>query len=182
MDMPEGIPAPDDLKPDYAHTKDIIANMPGLDYERLRTMFLVFEPDVVDLRTPDLERLITPGNCTSNSGFWFKFDKAIGDDPITHRTLLAFMSDKALMSASLHEHDVSFITHKIIGASLDHAMWFHDRIRVDQWIYYHLDSPRAARNRGLNRGSFYTQDGRLIASTIQEGLMRVIEKKTHKSI
>lgn len=182
MDMPDGIPMPNDVQSDYTRSKEIIKDIPGLEFDRFRTMYLVFEPDVVDMRTPDLDRLLKSGNHDPTFGFWFKFDKAIGDDPITHRTLLAFMSDKALMSTSLYPHDVSFVTHKIIGASLDHAMWFHDKIRVDQWIYYHLESPRAARNRGLNRGSFYTQDGRLIASTIQEGLMRVIEKKKHKSI
>ncbi|MGB0906993.1 MAG: acyl-CoA thioesterase [Maricaulaceae bacterium] len=182
MDMPEGIPMPDDIPPDFTHAQEIIKDIPGLEFDRFRTMYLVFEPDVVDMRTPDLERVLHPGKHDPDFGYWFKFDKAIGDDPITHRTLLAFMSDKALMSTSLYPHDISFVTHKIIGASLDHAMWFHDKIRVDQWIYYHLESPRAARNRGLNRGSFYTQDGRLIASTIQEGLMRVVEKKIHKSI
>lgn len=182
MDMPDGIPAPEDIEPDYTRAKDLIKDIPGLDFDKFRTMYLIFEDDVVDLRTPDMDRLLKPGHHEPTFGFWFKFDKAIGDDPITHRTLLAFISDKALMSTSLYPHDVSFVTHKVMGASLDHAMWFHDKIRVDQWIYYHLESPRAARNRGLNRGSFYTQDGRLIASTIQEGLMRVIEKKSEKSL
>jgi len=127
--------------------------------------------------TPGLETSILPGEFEPRYGFWFKFNDAIGDDPITHRTLLAFISDKALMSTSLRPHPVSFRTHKIIGASLDHAMWFHDEIRVNQWIYYHLDSPRSARSRGFNRGSFYTEDGQLICSTAQEGLIRVVGER-----
>ena len=55
-------------------------------------------------------------------------------------------------------------------------MWFHSEIRVDQWIYYHIDSPRSARARDFGRGSFYTQKGELIASTAQEGLIRIVEK------
>ena len=81
------------------------------------------------------------------------------------------------MSTAIRPHPVNFRTHKIIGASLDHSMWFHEEIRVNQWIYYHLDSPRSARSRGFNRGSFYTEDGRLICSTAQEGLIRVIGKR-----
>jgi len=95
---------------------------------------------------------------------------------ITHRTLLAFISDKALMSVGMMPHLWNRNTHRMIGASLDHAMWFHSEIRVNQWIYYHIDSPRSARARDLGRGSFYTQDGELIASTAQEGLIRIVEK------
>jgi len=81
------------------------------------------------------------------------------------------------MSTALRPHGIPVYDKKLIGASLDHAMWFHCEIRVDQWIYYYLDSPRAARSRGLNRGLFYTQDGLLMASTIQEGLIRLIDEK-----
>ena len=73
---------------------------------------------------------------------------------------------------------VNFFSHEVMAASLDHAMWFHDRVRVDQWLWYEIDAPRAARSRGLNRGSFYTREGTLIASTVQEGLMRVGEPRT----
>jgi len=177
MDMPKTIPAPEDIEPDHIRGKTLIKDISGLTFDKFRSMYLIFDPDVVDLRTPLLHQVIKPGNYDPQFGFWFKFNEAIGDDPITHRTLLAFISDKALMSTGLYPHNVNFVTHRIIGASLDHAMWFHSKIRVNQWIYYHLDSPRAARARDLNRGSFYTRDGELIASTAQEGLIRVVEKK-----
>jgi len=174
MDMPVGIPAPDEVKPDHKQARQLIQSIPGLTFEKFRSMYLIFDPDMVDLRTPQLHQVIEPRAFDPQFGFWFKFHDDIGDDPIVHRTLLAFISDKALMSTSLLPHDVNFLTHRIIGASLDHAMWFHSEIRVNQWIYYHLDSPRAARARGLNRGSFFSQEGELIASTAQEGLIRVV--------
>jgi len=165
------------LIPDYLRAKEIVANTPGLTLENFNRYFLIFDKDVADIRTPKLQEFLTPGAYDPVSGFWFKFNAAIGDDPIIHRTLLAFISDKALMSVGLRPHPVNYHTHKIIGASLDHAMWFHSEIRVNQWIYYHIDSPRSARARDLGRGSFYTQSGELIASTAQEGLIRVVGRK-----
>ena len=177
LDRPKGLPEPEDIPSDFDRAKDLIKAIPGLTFERFRSMYLIFDPKIVDLRTPWLDRVIIRDSYEPRFGFWFKFNKDIGDDPITHRTLLAFISDKALMSTALLPHDVNFITHKIIGASLDHAMWFHSEIRVDQWIWYDLESPRSARARGLNRGRFYTREGELIASTAQEGLMRVVGEK-----
>jgi len=80
------------------------------------------------------------------------------------------------MSVGMMPHMWNRDTHRMIGASLDHAMWFHSEIRVNQWIYYHIDSPRSARARDFGRGSFYSRDGELIASTAQEGLIRIVEK------
>jgi acyl-CoA thioesterase-2 len=65
----------------------------------------------------------------------------------------------------------------VVGASLDHAMWFHRPFRVDQWLLYACDSPSAHGARGLARGSFYTREGVLVASTAQEGLIRLVEKE-----
>ena len=149
---------------------------PNITVDRLHRTSLAFDPSVIEVRTPDLYKIVKPGKYDPEFGFWFKFSDDIGDDPITHRTLLAFISDKALMAVGMMPHMWNRDTHRMIGASLDHAMWFHSEIRVNQWIYYHIDSPRSARARDLGRGSFYTQDGELIASTAQEGLIRIVEK------
>ncbi len=177
LNRPEGLPEPEDVVPDYERAQELVKKIPGLTFEKFRSMYLIFDPDIIDLRTPWLDRVMIRGKYEPRFGFWFRFNKDIGDDPIRHRTLLAFISDKALMSTSLLPHDVNFITHKIIGASLDHAMWFHSEIKVDQWIWYDLESHRSARARGLNRGRFYTRAGELIASTAQEGLIRVTGEK-----
>lgn len=177
IDIPEHIAHYSQLDSDIAYLDAISKDDPVLSVERYRAVNLVFDEDIIEFRTPNLRALMKAGNTTESYGFWFRFNDAIGDDPITQQTLLAFISDKGLMSTALRAHPVGFETHKIIGASLDHAMWFHDDIKVNQWIYYHIDSPRSSRARGLNRGSFYDQNGCLIASTAQEGLMRVVGKK-----
>jgi len=176
MDLPLDVPMPDTLLSDIEQAEHLAKTMDGVSVDMFRSFTLMFEKEVVDLRTPTLHQLVTPGHYPPHYGFWFKFNKDIGDDPIAHRTALAFISDKGLMTTGLMPHNVNYKTHRLIGASLDHAMWFHGKIRVDQWIYYHLDSPRAARNRSFNRGAFYTQSGELIASTAQEGLIRIVPR------
>ena len=177
MDLPIDVPMPEDLQPDVEWAKSLGQSGSGLTEEKYRAMMLLFNTDVVDMRSTHRITSIEPTIDEPHHGFWFKFGGDIGDDPVTHRTLLTFISDKALMSTGLRPHPVSFTSHKIIGASLDHAMWFHSDIRVDQWLYYYMDSPRSARARDYNRGSFYTREGKLIASTAQEGLIRVVGKK-----
>jgi acyl-CoA thioesterase II len=71
-------------------------------------------------------------------------------------------------------HGVSISSGKLVMASIDHAMWFHRSVRVDDWLLYSTDSPSASGARGFTRGSIFARDGRLVASTAQEGLMRVI--------
>jgi len=176
MDLPLDIAMPDTLRPDLEQAEYLAKTIKGVTVEALRSFTLMFDPELVDLRTPNLLQLVTPESYPPHYGFWFKFNGAIGDDPIAHMTALAFISDKGLMTTGLQPHKIDFNTQRLIGASLDHAMWFHGHIRVDQWIYYHLDSPRSGRNRSFNRGSFYTQTGELIASTAQEGLIRIIPK------
>ncbi|GGX70214.1 acyl-CoA thioesterase II [Litorimonas cladophorae] len=173
FDFPENVQHYSELPNDFDRAKEV-GNLMGISEEKFRSYYLIFGTDILEMRTPGLETSIIPGEFSPTFGFWFKFNDAIGKNATTHQTLLAFISDKALMSTALRPHPVNFRTHKIIGASLDHAMWFHEEIDVTQWIYYHIDSPRSAGSRGFNRGSFYTEDGRLIASTAQEGLIRVV--------
>ena len=176
FDFPDNVPHYSELENDFDRAEDV-APLMDLTPEQFQSHYLIFGTDIVESRTPGLETTILPGEFEPRFGFWFKFNDEIGTDAVTHRTLLAFISDKALMGTALRPHPVNFRTHKIIGASLDHAMWFHEEIRVNQWIYYHVDSPRSARSRGFNRGSFYTEDGRLICSTAQEGLIRVVGER-----
>jgi acyl-CoA thioesterase-2 len=84
---------------------------------------------------------------------------------------LAYVSDYNLLDAALRPHGVPFMRLQL--ASIDHAMWFHRSCRVDDWLLYAVDSPSASGSRGFSRGSIYTRDGLLIASTAQEGLMRL---------
>lgn len=105
------------------------------------------------------------------SEFWFRLGCPIDAPATVHQAILAYVSDVALLSTSLLPHGVK--PDEIMGASLDHAMWFHDSFDTSEWILHRSYSPWSGRGRGLNLGSFYSRDGRLIASTTQEGLIRL---------
>ena len=104
---------------------------------------------------------------------WFKANGALPDDPLLHACLLTFQSDSDLLSTSRLPHRGNYDRAHLQRASLDHAMWFHHPARVDEWILYDLDSPSAAGSRGYNRGSLFDVNGRLVASAMQECLMRL---------
>jgi acyl-CoA thioesterase-2 len=104
---------------------------------------------------------------------WFRAAGELGDDPILHQAVLAYASDYGLLGTSFNQHGHSFLTQKLIIASLDHAIWFHRPFRADRWMLYVTESPGAAGGRGLNFGHVYSEAGALIASVAQEGLMRI---------
>ncbi len=107
---------------------------------------------------------------------WFRSNGTVANDPALHACLLVYESDNALLSTARLPHRGSFQRERMQMASLDHAMWFHHPAvaawRVDDWLLYALDSPSASAARGYNRGEIFTASGHLIASTMQEGLMR----------
>ena len=103
---------------------------------------------------------------------WLKSVEALPDDEALHRCLLAYVSDVHLLGTTLLPHGGVASTERTIMASIDHAMWFHRRVRVDDWLLYDIDSPSASGARGFARANLYTRDGVLVASTAQEGLIR----------
>lgn len=104
---------------------------------------------------------------------WLRVPGRLPDHPAIHRAALAYASDYSLLGTALLPHGLAFLQRQVQAASLDHAMWFHREFRVDDWLLYVMDSPSACNARGLSRGSFFTRDGRLVASAAQEGLMRL---------
>ena len=87
--------------------------------------------------------------------------------------MLAYLSDWSLLDTAARPHAVSYLQDEVQVASLDHAMWFHRPFRADEWLLYDQDSPAAGGARGFNRGLIYNRAGELVASTTQEGLLRV---------
>jgi acyl-CoA thioesterase-2 len=106
---------------------------------------------------------------------WFRLIDKIADSEVLHRSLLAYASDFHLLGTTTLPHGISYLQPQVQMASLDHAMWFHRPLRVDEWLLYACDSPSAEGARGLARGSIYSADGRLVASTAQEALIRVTD-------
>jgi acyl-CoA thioesterase-2 len=107
---------------------------------------------------------------------WFRLVDRAPDDLILHRCLLAYVSDYYLLSAATLDARMTTGPDGLQMASIDHAMWFHRPARPDEWLLYVLDSPTSSGSRGLARGSVFSRDGRLVASTAQEGLVRRLAK------
>jgi acyl-CoA thioesterase II len=103
---------------------------------------------------------------------WLRTSGRLPDDPAVHRALLAYLSDMTLIDTILGAHGRSVFDSGLQVASLDHALWFHRPFRADEWFLYAQDSPSSSSARGLARGLLFSQDGRLIASVVQEGLIR----------
>ena len=113
------------------------------------------------------------GKSPPHKYIWFRAVDRLADDEALHRCLLAYVSDFHLLDTALKPHGVPMISPELVIASIDHAMWFHRSVRVDDWLLYAIDSPSASGARGFTRGSVFSRDGRLVASAAQEGLIRV---------
>jgi acyl-CoA thioesterase II len=109
---------------------------------------------------------------------WFRLRGELPDDQALHRYLLAYSSDFNLLTTALVPHGINFRSPEIQIASLDHALWFHRDVTVNDWLLYDMESPWAGSARGLARGSIYNRQGQLIASVAQEGLTRRRQQQT----
>lgn len=105
---------------------------------------------------------------------WMRAQGEPPADPGLHRCLLAYASDFNLLGTALLPHGLSFRQPNLQGASIDHALWFHREFRMDDWLLYAMESPSASNARGFSRGSIFNQQGQLVASVAQEGLMRLL--------
>lgn len=164
--MPD-VPSPDSL-PGYP---DLVSKL-GDKLEPFRKM-----PRPIDIRyvtePPWISRENGPREARNQ--VWMRADGKLPDDPLLHVCVLAYASDMTLLDAPLARHGVYWWTDKVIGASLDHAMWFHRPFRADEWVLYDVESPSASGARGLATGRYFAQDGRLIATVVQEGLLRIAD-------
>ncbi|TVM07107.1 MAG: acyl-CoA thioesterase II [Halomonas sp.] len=104
---------------------------------------------------------------------WFRLAGQLAEEPALHRHLLAYVSDFNLLTTGLLPHRVDYKDPRLQIASLDHALWLHQDVRLDEWLLYTTDSPWTGGARGLARGQIYHHQGQLVASTAQEGLMRL---------
>lgn len=107
---------------------------------------------------------------------WFRLNGELPDNPALHRYLLAYSSDFNLLTTALVPHGIRFGDPTLQIASLDHSLWFHRDVSVNDWLLYDMDSPWAGGARGLARGSIYNRQGQLVASSAQEGLTRIRER------
>lgn len=138
---------------------------PSLRKYFTRELAIEFKP--VQPRNPFKPEPTRPEQCV-----WFKAAGGLPDDAHLHQCVLTYASDFNLVTTALLPHGVHYTSETMIVASLDHALWFHQPAKVDDWLLYVMDSPGAQGARGLSRGSIFSRDGTLVASVAQEGLMR----------
>jgi len=126
-----------------------------------------------------IEFRVVPGSAAAPADaprqyLWIRTVDRLPDGDRLHRCLLAYASDFHLLGTALMQHEEIIAQGRLVIASIDHAMWFHRPARMDEWMLYAADSPSASGARGFTRGSLFTREGLLIASTSQEGLVRVL--------
>jgi acyl-CoA thioesterase II len=114
------------------------------------------------------------GSRDARSRVWMRADGRLPDDELLHVCVLTYASDMTLLDAVLARHGVYWGFDNVVGASLDHALWFHRPFRADEWFLYDCISPSASGARGLATGRFFSRDGQLLATVVQEGLLRVV--------
>ncbi|MGI9523329.1 MAG: acyl-CoA thioesterase II [Hyphomicrobiaceae bacterium] len=126
----------------------------------------------IEMRPVNPSRYAERTTAQPQQNIWMRANGALPDDPRLHQCVLAYASDFTLLDTALIAHGKLLFDGDIQLASLDHAMWLHRPFRADDWLLYVQDSPSAFGARGFCRGSVYTREGRLVASTTQEGLIR----------
>lgn len=164
--MPD-VPPPEDLLTDAEHLRQSGADAPA------GIVRFLSRPRAIEMRPVTHRWPFSPVKRPPLQHSWFRAVAPVPDDPATQRAILAYASDMALLSTCTLPHGVNWMTAGLQGASLDHSLWIHEPFQLDDWLLYATDSPWAGHARGLNRGQIFSRDGRLVASTAQEGLIRL---------
>ncbi|MEM6833345.1 MAG: acyl-CoA thioesterase II [Pseudomonadota bacterium] len=129
-------------------------------------------PSAIDVRPIHLRNPFKLETAPPENWVWMKTKGPLPDDNATHQKLFAYMSDMQLLGTSLQPHKLSWLDPNLQFASLDHGIWFHDEFRVDDWLLLHMESPVARHARSFNRATVWDASGKVVASTVQEGLLR----------
>lgn len=167
--MPD-VPPPNPLFDDPRARAELLARLP----ESVRRFYQRERP--IELRPVELGRYLGQKFDNSRVNVWIRTAGPLPDTPGLHQCVLAYASDMMLLDTSLAPHGRSLFGDDFMGASLDHALWLHRPFRSDQWLLYSQDSPNLHGSRGFARGLVFTQDGKLVASVAQEGLVRLRRK------
>lgn len=165
LPMP-GVPAPEALPSEAELKERLMDRLPP----QVKAYWQRERP--IEIRPVDLSRYLSPGNHEPTQHVWIRATGDLGDDPSLHQCVLAYASDFTLLDTALIAHGRFVFDPTLMLASLDHAIWFHRSVRADDWLLYAQDSPSSGAGRAFCRGTLFTRDGELVASTAQEGLVR----------
>ena len=165
LSMPD-VPGPEELQSETDLARQVAALIP----ERMRERMTSDKP--IEIRPVTRINPFAPKPGEPVKHVWFRADGSLPDEPQLHKYLLAYASDFNLLTTSMLPHGVSVFQKFMQVASLDHSLWFHADLRMDDWLLYSMDSPWAGNARGFSRASIFNRAGQLVASVSQEGLIR----------
>jgi acyl-CoA thioesterase-2 len=168
--MPE-VPGPDGLMNQQELAMTMRERVPAKILEK----FLADSP--IEMRMVNPLNPVAPAVTEPTRYVWMRANGRLPADHCMHDYLLAYASDFNFLVTAVQPHGVSFLTPGIRMATIDHAMWFHRPVNMSEWLLYAVDSPNAFGGRGYVRGQFFNQQGQLIASASQEGLIRMTNTK-----
>jgi acyl-CoA thioesterase-2 len=160
------VPEPDGLPTELELLRQNAKRIP----DPIRDIVLADRP--FDVRVVDPIDFIKPHKRPAKKYTWFRAVHAVPTNPIVQRALLTFASDYSLAVTALLPHGISMLTPGMQIASIDHALWFHAEVNLEDWHLYEMNAPFAGGGRGMNFGKIYNRAGKLIASTAQESLIR----------
>ncbi len=163
--MPD-IPGPENFKSEQELAAPIADKLPKV----IRETFCKQKP--IEIRPVNPINLLAPSKVEPKQYLWIKANGNMTDDHLIHQYLLAYASDWGFLVTALQPHGVSLFTPKLQVATIDHSMWFHRPFKLDEWLLFAIESPSTSGSRGFVRGEIYNQQGQLVASATQEGLMR----------
>ncbi|MFV0574441.1 MAG: acyl-CoA thioesterase II [Vibrio sp.] len=165
VNMPN-IQGPENYLSETELAKTLLKGLP----ENVQTLFASEKP--IEVRPVVVNNPLAPQALEPKQYLWIKANGELPDDPLLHQYILGYASDWGFLVTALFPHKVSLLTPRFQVATIDHSMWFHRPFKMDEWLLYVIDSPTSSNTRGLVRGEIYNQQGELVATAIQEGVMR----------
>ncbi len=163
--MPD-VPPPEDLPSEAELKERLIERVPPA----VRAYWERERP--IEIRPVDLTRYLEPKERAPTQQVWIRANGDLGGDLALHQCVMGYASDFTLLDTALVAHGRFVFDPGLMLASLDHAIWFHRPFRADDWLLYAQDSPSSSAGRAFCRGTLFSRDGNLVASTAQEGLVR----------
>ncbi|ENM5742540.1 acyl-CoA thioesterase II [Vibrio metoecus] len=166
--MPE-VPGPEN----FASESELAAQIAHFLPEKLQKAFCGEKP--IEMRPVTVINPLKPQKAEPKQYLWIRANGNMPEDQLIHQYLLAYASDWGFLVTALHPHGVSLMTPKFQVATIDHSIWFHRPFKMDDWLLYAIESPTASNTRGLVRGEIYDRQGNLVATAVQEGVMRFLD-------
>lgn len=163
--MPD-VPGPEN----FASESELAAQIAHLLPEKVKKVFCGEKP--IEMRPVTVINPLKPQKAEPKQYLWIRANGEMPDNQLIHQYLLAYASDWGFLVTALHPHEVTLMTPNFQVATIDHSIWFHRPFKMDEWLLYAIESPTASNTRGLVRGEIYNRDGHLVATAVQEGVMR----------